>query len=140
MLAELIATEGVEEISSPRNAVGVMAIHGGLEEGTDDMRSAVAAAAEPLYTVVQPKTLRWHVPSISIRSRRSRLPDVVLGSVATVISIHGYGDPGFESTALLGGSNRRWQRDHDELAARGVAPSRSRLDPKRLRGSIRSIR
>ena len=42
-----------------------MAIHGGLEEGTETMAEAVAeATGASLYAVVQPQTLWWHVPSI----------------------------------------------------------------------------
>lgn len=114
-----------------------MAIHGGLEEGTADIAIAVAAASgAALYTVIQPETLRWHVPSIRFDPKDSRALHTFLGAVETVISVHGYGDPGFESTALLGGSNRRLAvAIHRELTDRGLAAI-SDLDsiPKRLRG------
>lgn len=137
MLGELITTEGVHEVYQPGGPVGVMAIHGGLEEGTETMARVVAdATGASLYTVVQPKTLWWHVPSIRYDPAESPALTSFIGSVRTAISLHGYGEPGLESTALLGGKNRLFAAAiHDELVARGVA-SFLELDsiPKRLRG------
>ncbi|MCP3976494.1 MAG: hypothetical protein GY720_18560 [bacterium] len=137
MLAELLATEGVEEIHRPGNAVGVMAIHGGLEEGTDDIAIAIAAASgAALYAVVQPETLWWHVPSTHFDPGESPALRTFLGSIELAISVHGYGDPGFESTALLGGSDRRLATAiHNEFVVRGLGAI-SALDeiPRRLRG------
>lgn len=137
MLAKLIATEGVREIHRPGNAVGVMAIHGGLEEGTDKIAIAVAdLSGASLYTVIQPDNLRWHVPSTLFDPAASPALSAFVESVATVISIHGYGDPAFESTALLGGSNRGLASAiHQEFAAHDLK-SVADLDtiPTRLRG------
>ncbi len=137
MLAELIATEGVREVYRPGLQFGVMAIHGGLEEGTDDIAAAVAAASgASLYALIQPDNLRWHVPSTLFDPSESQVLGEFLESVETVISIHGYGDPEFESTALLGGSNRDLaQAIHHEFASRAIV-SVADLDaiPKRLRG------
>ena len=137
MLGELITTEGVQEVYRPGGPIGVMAIHGGLEEGTDTVAEAVAeATGASLYAVVQPKTLWWHVPSIRYDPAESRALASFLGSVRTAISLHGYGEPGLEATALLGGNNRLLAAlIHEELAARGLT-SLVELEsiPHRLRG------
>ncbi len=137
MLGELISTVGVQEVYRPGGAVGVMAIHGGLEEGTATMAVAVAeATGASLYTVVQPESLWWHIPSIRFDPAESRALASFIGSVRTALSLHGYGEPGLESTALLGGKNRSLAvLIHAELAKRGVE-SLVELDaiPKRLRG------
>jgi phage replication-related protein YjqB (UPF0714/DUF867 family) len=137
VFADLIATPGVEEIHLGGAPVGVMAIHGGIEEGTDSIAHAVTeATGASLYTVAQPQTLRWHVPSIRFDPAHSKRLRRFLNSVDTTISLHGYGEPGLEATALLGGNNRAlaWAI-HGELAARGIAAIAD-LDgiPPRLRG------
>ena len=137
MFADLIATPGVEELHRDGVGVGVMAIHGGIEEGTDSIAHAVTAATgAALYTVVQPQTLRRHVPSIRFDPAHSKRLRRFLDSVETTVSLHGYGEPGLEATALLGGNNRAlaWAI-HGELAARGVTAIAD-LDgiPQRLRG------
>ncbi len=114
-----------------------MAIHGGLEEGTESIARAVTrTTGASLYAVVQPPTLRWHVPSIRFDPAHSKRLRQFLHSVETAISLHGYGEPGLETTALIGGNNRTlaWVI-HGELAARGVAAIAD-LDriPQRLRG------
>lgn len=133
----MITTEGVLEVYRPGGAVGVMAIHGGLEEGTDTVARAVAeATGASLYAVVQPTTLWWHVPSIRYDPAESRALASFVGSVRTAISLHGYGEPGLEATALLGGNNRVLAAlIHEELAARGLK-SLVELQsiPRRLRG------
>ncbi len=137
MLAELIATEGVVEIHRPGLPVGVMAIHGGLEEGTDIVAGAVAAATgATIYAVVQPETLWWHVPSTLFDPGQSPALLSFLGQVDAALSLHGYGEPGLEDTALLGGSNRALAMlVSRELAAHGIS-SLTDLEaiPKRLRG------
>ncbi len=137
MFADLIATPGVDEVQRDGGRVGVMAIHGGLEEGTDSIAHAVTeATGAALYAVVQPPTLRWHVPSIRFDPVHSRRLRRFLNSVETAISLHGYGEPGLEATALLGGKNRAlaWAI-HGQLAVRGVSAIAD-LDkiPPRLRG------
>jgi phage replication-related protein YjqB (UPF0714/DUF867 family) len=137
VFADLIATPGVEEFHRDGAGVGVMAIHGGIEEGTDSIAHVVTeATGAALYTVVQPQTLRWHVPSIRFDPADSKRLRRFLDSVETVISLHGYGEPGLEGTALLGGKNRTlaWAI-HGELAARGIAAVADLEGiPARLRG------
>ena len=137
MLADLIATEGVEEIHRPGGSAGVMAIHGGLEEGTAAIARAVAdATGAALYAVIQPPDLRWHVPSIRYDPAESATLAAFLASIETTISLHGFGRPGLESTALLGGRNRSLAKGlAAEFTARGLRAIAD-LDaiPKRLKG------
>lgn len=141
MLAELIATEGVEEVHQQGGSIGVMAIHGGLEEGTVRIATEIASlTGAGLYAVVQPKDMWWHVPSIKYDPADSAALSQFIGSIASVVSLHGYGEPGLERTALLGGNNRQFaRRIAIELAARDIdsIDDLSRI-PKRLRGIHRS--
>ena len=109
MLADLLATEGVEEIHIPGSAFGLMALHGGLEQGTATIASTAAqATSASLYAVVQPRGLWWHVPSIRYDPKESERLASFLSSVRAVISLHGFGESGFEATALLGGATGHW--------------------------------
>lgn len=138
MLADLIASAGVQEVHQEGGPVGVMAIHGGLEEGTDRMARQVAAATgAALYAVVQPKDLWWHVPSIRYDPKDSAALASFINSVDVAVSLHGFGQPDLEHVALLGGNNRRLAGSiRRELAARGIE-SLDDLEaiPKRLRGT-----
>ena len=138
MLADLLATQGVEELYVPGGPFGLMALHGGLEEGTDTIaEEAAAASGASLYAVVQPSNLRWHVPSIRYDPAQSSALSGFLDSVQAVVSLHGFGEPGFEATALLGGGNRALaELLHDEFAGRGIkAVVDLSAVPKRLRGT-----
>lgn len=137
MLSDLIATPGVEEFHRDGAGVGVMAIHGGIEQGTEAIAHAVTEeTGAALYAVVQPQGSGRHLPSIRFDPAESTRLARFLDSVEMAISLHGYGEPGLESTALLGGNNRAlaWAI-HGELAARGIAAIAD-LDgiPTRLRG------
>jgi len=137
MLAELLATRGVDEVFAPGGPVGIMAIHGGLEEGTDTIAAELAQiTACALYAVVQPRDLWWHVPSIRYDPAHSTALSRFLGGVDVVVSLHGYGEPGLEGVALLGGSNRGLAATiGDALAERGIsAISDLECIPSRLRG------
>ena len=138
VFADFLATEGVEEIFVPGGSFGLMALHGGLEKGTAEIAAeAAAAGGASLYAVVQPPGLWWHVPSIRYEPVLSAALGSFLASVDVAISLHGFGEAGFESTALLGGSNRSLAHAlHHELGSRGI---RSVADlgsiPKRLHGT-----
>lgn len=107
MLADLLATPGVREVHAAGGDLGVMALHGGLEEGTFEIAEAVAdASGASLYAVVQPDDLAWHVPSIEYDPAASPALRAFLDGVATVVSIHGFGRIGMRHTALVGGRNR----------------------------------
>ena len=60
MLAELIATPGVEEIVAQRGRTGVMALHGGLEEQTADIAIEVAIPP-PARCELQPEDIPLEV-------------------------------------------------------------------------------
>ena len=138
MFADLLATEGVEEIYLPGSPFGVMALHGGLEDGTDTIAHHVTElSAASLYAVIQPRGLWWHVPSIRYDPSDSAALASFLESVEVTFSLHGFGETGFEATALLGGTNRTLAfRLHEEFGERGVM-SVVDLDaiPKRLHGT-----
>lgn len=85
-----------------------MAYHGGgLEENTDVIASAAAAASgASYYGVVQPASLQRHVPSIRVTRDQSARLDEFLDHVDVVITIHGYGRRNLFTSLLLGGRNR----------------------------------
>ncbi len=95
---------------------------------------AAASSGASLYAVVQPPTLRWHIPSYRYAPDDSPGLRGFLDHVRLVISVHGYGvdswrmdwrPPGFDATRLgqfhareaflIGGRNRDRAAD---LAAR----------------------
>jgi len=135
-LGALLEEPGVDEILSLAGPVGIMALHGGGQDRVTDEIAAEAASRSgaSLYAVVQPATLRWHIPSYRYSPEESQQLRSFLDHVRVVISVHGYGvdnwrmdwqPPGFESTRLgqfhareaflLGGRNRARAAD---LAAR----------------------
>jgi phage replication-related protein YjqB (UPF0714/DUF867 family) len=105
--AALLEEPGVEERLILGSRVGFMAIHGGLEGGTDLIATrAAAACGGSLYTVVQPPTLLWHVPSHRVLPAASDRLAAFVAHVEVAISIHGYGRPQRRRDLLLGGRNR----------------------------------
>lgn len=141
MFEELIATEGVREIVELRGRTVVMALHGGIEKATFPLAGAIAeATGASLYAVVQPPDLFWHVPSIAYDPAVSQGLRDVVDHADLAISLHGFGRPGLEDAALLGGRNRRLAR---RLAQRmrqlGVrAIDRIEEIPRGLRGLHRA--
>ena len=111
MLAELLATEGVEERFVPGSRFGLCALHGGLEQGTAEVAEAAAlASGATFYSVVQPEGFRWHIPSHRYELSASEALRSFVDHVDVVISVHGFGglrdaDDRW-TTALLGGTNR----------------------------------
>jgi phage replication-related protein YjqB (UPF0714/DUF867 family) len=105
---ELLGMEGVREECELRGPVGFMAYHGGaLEEQTDVIaREAADASGASYYAVVQPETLKWHIPSHRVRPEESPVLAGFLTHVQAVITIHGFGRDGMWTTLLLGGKNR----------------------------------
>jgi len=106
-LAELLAMPGVEERVELAGPVGLLAFHGGLEGGTETVAAAAAARSHAsLYTIVQPPTLRWHLPSHRVGAGASPALLRFLDHVEVAIAVHGYGRPGRPRDLLLGGTNR----------------------------------
>jgi phage replication-related protein YjqB (UPF0714/DUF867 family) len=131
-LGALLAEPGVEEVLVLEGPVGFLALHGGGQDRVTDEIAAAAAARSgaSLYAVVQPPTLRWHIPSYRYSPDESQRLRQFVDHVRVVISVHGYGvdswrmdwrPPGFESTRLgqfhareaflVGGRNRERARD-----------------------------
>ena len=107
MLDELLAADGVRETCRLEGEAGFMALHGGLETATFEIASAAAmASGSSLYSVRQPWSLYWHVPSIQFDPAHSPALRAFLGHVGLVFSRHGFGRPGLEKSVLLGGCNR----------------------------------
>ena len=132
----LLHEPGVDEVLHLRSPVGFLALHGGGQDRVTDEIACAAASGSgaSLYAVVQPPTLRWHIPSYRYDPAASARLRQFLDHVHVVISVHGYGvdgwrtdwrPPGFESTRLgrfhareaflIGGRNRARAAD---LAAR----------------------
>lgn len=107
MLSELLAHDGVVETSHLAGPVGVMALHGGLEAGTLEMAHDLArVTGASLYSVDQPASLWWHIPSTRYEAAASAGLAAYLAHVELSVSIHGFGRPGMESTVLVGGRHR----------------------------------
>jgi phage replication-related protein YjqB (UPF0714/DUF867 family) len=138
MFAELLASNGVVEDLDLAAPVGLMALHGGLEAGTEVLAERVAeATGASRYAVVQADGVRWHVPSISCDPAASRQLSRFLAHVDVVVSVHGYGRRGMEHTVLLGGSNRCLAAEiADAITATTKLDAISDLDdiPRTLRG------
>jgi len=109
MFAELLSTDGVEEVLELRGTFGFMAFHGGgLEHMTDVVaRTAAAAVGASYYGVHQPEGLRWHIPSSEVDPAQSERLAQYLDHVEIVITVHGFGRHGYWTTLLLGGQNRQ---------------------------------
>lgn len=142
--AELLAHEGVEEEVTLRSSFGFMAFHGGnLEEGTDGIAAAAAAASDSsLYAVRQPSSLRWHIPSVEVTPDDSPALARFLDHVQVAVAIHGYGRQGMWTTLLVGGGNRVLAA-HVAHHLRAGMPEYSVVDdldnvPRELRGVHRS--
>jgi phage replication-related protein YjqB (UPF0714/DUF867 family) len=104
---QLLDYPGVEEVLELRSSFGFMAFHGGLEGGTETIAlDAAAAAGASVYAVVQPATLRWHVPSHQVRPEYSNALAAFLDHVEVAIAVHGYGRRDRANHVLLGGQNR----------------------------------
>ncbi len=132
MLADLLATPGVEEILELRGQTGVLALHGGIEEETAAIAVAVAGRARAsLYAVVQPEDLAWHVPSTRFYPAASARLRRFLEHVRLTVSFHGFGRRGLERTVLVGGANRP--------VARRMAAALRRATPLRVVDDLEAI-
>ena len=97
MLAELLATEGVEEICELRSRVGLMAFHGGSLEVVTDIVATEAAelAGASVYAIRQPWGFRWHIPSNAMDPAQSSSLQRFLDHVDCAIAVHGWGTDGW---------------------------------------------
>lgn len=107
MFAELVTHPEVEEHLTLASPVGFLALHGGLEPGTDEVaQEAAAASGASLYAVVQPGHLKWHVPAHTITPHDAPALAAFLEHVDVVVSLHGYRRSDLGMTVLVGGYNR----------------------------------
>lgn len=92
--------------------VGFLALHGGLEPGTEGVAGAAATiAGASSYIVTQPRHLGWHVPSHRIDPAGAPVLCEFLDRVHTVISVHGYFRPEWRDAVYVGGAHRPLARD-----------------------------
>ena len=108
---QLLARDDVEESVRLRSRFGFMAFHGGLEAHTECIaRNAADMAGASVYTVVQPASLGWHVPSHHVTPAVSERLAQFLAYVEVAIAVHGYGRRDRRGQLLLGGCNRELAR------------------------------
>lgn len=104
---ELLAHEGVEEQLVLAGHFGFLAFHGGLEGGTETVAArAAAASGASYYSIVQPPSIRWHLPSHLIGADPPLRLVAFLDHVDIAVAVHGYGRPSRPRDILLGGRNR----------------------------------
>jgi phage replication-related protein YjqB (UPF0714/DUF867 family) len=137
---ELLAHPDVVEDTRLASRVGFLALHGGVEPGTAEIaRAAAEGAGASWYAVVQPATMKRHVPSHLIDPEGSGALRAFLAHVRLVVSIHGYfGRDDLERALLVGGADRE-RAARLALTLRAALPGYRVVDeldaiPPRLRG------
>ena len=106
----------VEEHVVLRSPVGFLALHGGIEPGTEGIAVAASVAAgASVYVVTQPRSLGWHVSSHRIVTADVPRLAAFLDHVDVVVSVHGYFRPEQRDALFVGGGRRDLAGD---LAAR----------------------
>jgi len=122
--AELLAHPGVEEVCELRSRIGLMAFHGGnLERHTDGIAAEAARrSGASLYAVVQPRDLRWHIPSTAVAPDASPALAAFVAHVEIALAIHGYGRDGYWTRVLVGGRNRALAHHVGNALRRAVGP------------------
>jgi len=112
----LVACADVEEHVVLGSSVGFLALHGGIEPGTEGIaRTAAARTGGSAYVVTQPRSRGWHVPSHRIDTAAVPGLAAFLAHVDVVVSVHGYYLPDQPDAILVGGGRRDLAAD---LAAR----------------------
>lgn len=119
MLAELLASPGVEETCELRSPVGFLAPHGGfLEAMTDTIaREAAERAGASLYAIRQPRGFRWHVPSNRLDPADSPALRAFVDHVEVAVAVHGWG-----TDALFVPRVRSTELRRDYGSSRGERP------------------
>lgn len=108
----LLQCTDVEEHVVLDGHVGFLALHGGLEPGTEGIALAAARAARAsAYVVTQPRSRGWHISSHRIDPARVPRLAAFLDHVDVVVSIHGYFRPERPDALLVGGRHRGLARD-----------------------------
>src|SRR4051812_27321689 len=92
---DLLDRPDVEEAVPLRSHFGFMAFHGGPEAHTECLgRNGADMAGASVYTVVQPATLGWHVPSHHVVPSASERLARFLEHVDVAVSVHRFGGRG----------------------------------------------
>ncbi len=137
---QLLAEPGVVEELTIRGPIGFCAFHGGnLERVTDQIaKQAAQRSGASYYGVLQPKSLRHHIPSSKIDPNESPALTTFLDHCDIVVALHGYGRHHHWSTLQVGGLNRSFARHiaHHlrwELAAYSIVDDLNQI-PRDLRG------
>lgn len=106
--AQILATEGVVEELDLRRPFGFCAYHGGsLERRTDLVaREAAARSDSSYYGVIQPSSMRHHVPSSKVDPSASERFQRFVDHCSVMVTVHGFGRRGYFTSLLCGGRNR----------------------------------
>ena len=104
---ELLAHDGVQEQLVLAGHFGFLAFHGGLEGGTETVAlQAAEASGASFYGIIQPPSIRWHLPSHVIGADPPLRLVAFLDHVDVAVAVHGYGRPGRDRDILVGGRHR----------------------------------
>lgn len=116
MFDRLLSCCDVEEHVVLGSRLGFLALHGGIEPGTEGIaRVAAATTGASAYVVTQPRSLGWHISSHHIDPARVPRLAAFLDHVDVAVSVHGYFRPERPDAILVGGGRRDLAGD---LAAR----------------------
>lgn len=107
MFDRLLECGEVAEHVVLRSPIGFLALHGGIEPGTEGIALAAARGADAsAYVVTQPRSLGWHISSHHIDPARAPRLRAFLDHVDVGISVHGYFRPEQRDAILVGGGRR----------------------------------
>ena len=142
-LRELLQRDEVREVAALRGAVGLMALHGGIEPPTYRIaREAAACTEASLYAVVQPghRDKVGHLTSTRYDRTQSELLDAFLDRVQIVLSVHGMNRRDMNDRIALGGKNRPLAAEIARAMRRAGLDAIDDLDqiPGYLRGAHRA--
>ena len=94
------------------SSLGFLALHGGIEPGTEGLAlTAARATGASAYVVTQPRALGWHVSSHRIDPDRVPRLAAFLDHVEVVVSVHGYVRPERPDAIFVGGGHRGLAHD-----------------------------
>lgn len=112
MFDRLLECAHVDEHVVLGSPLGFLALHGGIEPGSEGIaRAAARATGASAYVVTQPRSLGWHISSHHIDPTRVPRLAEFLDHVDVVVSVHGYFRPEQSDAILVGGGRRDLARD-----------------------------
>jgi phage replication-related protein YjqB (UPF0714/DUF867 family) len=117
----LLRCRGVDEHVLVGSSVGFLALHGGIEPGTEGIAlEAARGAGASAYVVTQPRALGWHLSSHRIDPARAPRLAAFLARADVVVSVHGYVRPEQPDALYVGGGDRALAQDLGERLRRVV--------------------